>query len=141
MGPGWLVESAEPYGVDLLGPTRLDYYRQARQGAGFDAQHFQIDWAQQHATCRAGKTRIRWTPAVDHRGHAPRERYGCALSSATRGGRSPSGPSRNIKPYKPPGSAKRGMCFRRSMRAAPGLKVPSHAACEARAYDGLASWA
>jgi transposase len=65
-----LVESLEHYGVDLLGPTRLDDHGQARQRAGFDAQHFQIDWAQQHATCPAGKTSIGWTPAVDNRGNA-----------------------------------------------------------------------
>ena len=62
-----LVESQAHYGVDLLGPTRLDDHWQARAGAGFDAQHFQIDWDQQRATCPAGKTSISWTPAIDHR--------------------------------------------------------------------------
>lgn len=65
-----LVRSQERYGVDLLGPTRLDYHWQARAGAGFDAQHCPIDWAQQHAICPAGKTSISWTPAVDNRGNA-----------------------------------------------------------------------
>jgi transposase len=65
-----LVKSREYYGVDLLGPTRLDYHWQAREGAGFDAQHFQIDWDQQHATCPAGKTSISWTPAIDNRKNA-----------------------------------------------------------------------
>jgi transposase len=65
-----LVDSRVNYGVDLLGPTRLDDHWHARQGAGFDAQHFQSDWAQQHATCPAGKTSIGWTPAVDSRGNA-----------------------------------------------------------------------
>jgi transposase len=65
-----LVDSREDYGVELLGPTRLDYHWQARAGAGFDAQHFQIDWAQQHATCPAGKVSTGWTPAVDDRGNA-----------------------------------------------------------------------
>jgi transposase len=65
-----LVDSRVHYGVDLLGPTRLDYHWQARQEAGFDAQHFQIDWAHQHATCPAGKTSIGWTPAVDSRGNS-----------------------------------------------------------------------
>jgi transposase len=65
-----LVESQEHYGVDLLGPTRLDYHWQAREGAGFDVQHFQINWDQQHATCPAGKTSTGWTPAVDNRGNA-----------------------------------------------------------------------
>jgi transposase len=53
-----LVESQAHYGVDLLGPRRLDYHWQARAAAGFDAQHFRIDWDQQHATCPAGKTSI-----------------------------------------------------------------------------------
>ena len=52
------------------GAHRLDYHWQAREGAGFDAQHFQIDWARQQATCPAGKTSIGWTPAVDNRGNA-----------------------------------------------------------------------
>jgi transposase len=64
------VQSRDDYGVDLLGPTRLDYHWQARAGAGFDAQHFQIDWNQQQATCPAGKTSISWTPAIDNRKNA-----------------------------------------------------------------------
>jgi transposase len=64
-----LVESQDDYGVDLLGPTRLDYHWQARAGAGFDAQHFPIDWDQQHASCPAGKMSISWTPAIDNRGN------------------------------------------------------------------------
>jgi DDE family transposase len=64
------IESRVDYGVDLLGPTRLDYHWHAREGAGFDVQHFPIDWDQQQATCPAGKTSISGTPAVDHRGNA-----------------------------------------------------------------------
>jgi transposase len=64
------VQSRDDYGVDLLGPTRLDYHWQARAGAGFDAQHFQIDWGQRHAICPAGKTSISWTPALDNRKNA-----------------------------------------------------------------------
>ena len=64
------VQRWDDYGVDLLGPTRLDSHWQAHAGAGFDAQHFQIDWDRQHATCPAGKTSISWTPAVDNRGNA-----------------------------------------------------------------------
>jgi transposase len=65
-----LVDSQHDYSVDLLGPTRLDDHWQAREGAGFDVQHFQIDWDQAHATCPAGKTSTGWTPAVDNRGNA-----------------------------------------------------------------------
>jgi transposase len=64
------VESRDDYGVDLLGPTRLDYHWQARAGAGVDVQHFQIDGDRQHARCPAGKTSISWTPAMDNRGKA-----------------------------------------------------------------------
>jgi transposase len=38
-----LVESPAHYGVDPLGPTRPDGHWQARQGAGFNAQHCQQD--------------------------------------------------------------------------------------------------
>jgi len=62
-----LIESQAHYGVDLLGPTHLDDHWQARAGAGFDAQRFQIDWNQEHATCPGGKTSISWTPAIDNR--------------------------------------------------------------------------
>jgi transposase len=65
-----LVESQDHYGIELLGPTRLDYHWQAREGAGFDAQHFPMNWEQPQATCPAGKTSISWTPAVDKRGNA-----------------------------------------------------------------------
>jgi transposase len=64
------VESRDDYGVDLLRPTRLDDPWQAREGAGFDVQHFQINGDQQRATCPTGKTSISWTPAVDNRGNA-----------------------------------------------------------------------
>src|SRR5215475_9670884 len=62
-----LVDSQGHYDVDLLGPTRLDDHWQAREGAGFDAQHFPIDWDQQPATCPAGKASMSWTPAMDNR--------------------------------------------------------------------------
>jgi transposase len=61
------VTSRERYGVDLLGPTRLNYHWQARAGAGYSAEHFRIDWAAQQATCPQGRTSISWTPAVDGR--------------------------------------------------------------------------
>jgi transposase len=53
-----------------LGPTCLDDPWQARAGAGFEAQHFLIDWEQECTTCPAGKTSTGWTPAVHNRGNA-----------------------------------------------------------------------
>lgn len=64
-----LVESREPHGVDRLGPTRRDDHWPARAGAGFDAQHCQIDGDQQHATCPAGQASMSWTPAMANRDH------------------------------------------------------------------------
>jgi transposase len=37
------VQSRDDDGVALLGPTRLDDHWQAREGAGVDVQHCQID--------------------------------------------------------------------------------------------------
>ena len=62
----FLVSSREGYGVDLVGPTRADYQWQARQGTGFAAQHFRLDWDAQQATCPAGQVSSSWTPTEDH---------------------------------------------------------------------------
>jgi transposase len=62
-----LVDSQRDFGVDLYGPTRLDTHWQAREGAGFAAHDFQIDWEQQHATCPEGKVSSSWTTAIDRR--------------------------------------------------------------------------
>jgi transposase len=62
-----IATSKRDYGVDLLGPTRPDVKWQAKEGTGFDAQRFAIDWEQERATCPQGKTGIGWTPAVDKR--------------------------------------------------------------------------
>jgi transposase len=62
-----LVSSQREYGVELLGPTRPNVKWQAQEQQGFDAQSFQIDWENQHATCPEGHTSISWTPAVDNR--------------------------------------------------------------------------
>jgi transposase len=63
-----LVESPRQYGVELLGPVRADYRRQAREGQGFASADFVIDWTAQQATCPMGQQSSSWTPAVD-RGH------------------------------------------------------------------------
>lgn len=62
-----LVESDKQYAIDLLGPMRGDYKWQARAGEGFAAQHFQIDWEREQATCPAGCTSQSWTPAMEKR--------------------------------------------------------------------------
>jgi transposase len=63
-----LVSSQKEYGVDLIGPTRLDYRWQAKAAEGFAASDFRIDWEGQQATSPEGHTSTSWSPAVD-RGH------------------------------------------------------------------------
>jgi transposase len=65
-----IVESDRQYHLELFGPVRGDYRRQAREGLGFAAQDFTIDWYSQRATCPAGCTSISWTPALDKRTNA-----------------------------------------------------------------------
>ena len=62
-----LFESKERYGVDLYGPTRPDYKWQAKEGTGFEAAAFTLNWEKEIATCPEGKTSISWSPAVDNR--------------------------------------------------------------------------
>jgi len=65
-----LVSSQHQYGVDLFGPTREDYHWQAREGTGFAADQFVVDWQHECAICPAGHTSSSWTPARDRRGNA-----------------------------------------------------------------------
>lgn len=62
-----LVSTAHDLGVDLYGPTRLDYHWQAKEGAGFAARDFHVDWERQCVICPEGKTSSSWTPAIDRR--------------------------------------------------------------------------
>ena len=59
------VSSQTIYGIDLIGPTRGDNHWQAKDGAGFAARDFVIDWEQQQAICPMGNPSNSWTPAID----------------------------------------------------------------------------
>ena len=59
------VASKEKYGIELIGPTRSDNRWQAKEGQGFAAGEFEIDWDKQQARCPEGKTSVSWTPALD----------------------------------------------------------------------------
>ena len=50
-----LFESKERYGVDLFSPTRPDRKWQAKEGTGFEAAAFSLDWKNGVATCPEGK--------------------------------------------------------------------------------------
>jgi len=62
-----LVNSQDQHQVDLFGPTRLDCGWQAKEGKGFAASDFRVDWENQSVTCPEGKTSISWTPVNDVR--------------------------------------------------------------------------
>lgn len=64
-----LVSSRTRHGVDLLGPARGDYHRQAREDKGFAARCFAIDWDRHQAICPAGQTSASWTPVHDRSGN------------------------------------------------------------------------
>jgi transposase len=65
-----LVNSQTTFGVNLVGPTRVDTGWQARQAeGGFAAENFAVDWERQQATCPGGKTSQFWLPAKDTRGN------------------------------------------------------------------------
>jgi transposase len=59
------VESQTTYGIELIGPTRSDNHWQAKEGQGFAAGEFEIDWRAQQALCPEGKASVSWTPAID----------------------------------------------------------------------------
>ena len=65
-----LVTSQQQYGIDLVGPTRPDYRWQSKDGRGFAAANFMVDWENKSVTCPEGKNNSSWTPAKDSRGNA-----------------------------------------------------------------------
>jgi transposase len=65
-----LHQSAQQYGVDVVGPMANDPSWQARAGAGVDHTQFVINWEQQQVTCPAGKRSVSWQPVRDERANA-----------------------------------------------------------------------
>jgi transposase len=65
---GLLVATRRDFGIDLAGPARADERWQAREGKGFAAADFDVDWEQKKATCPQGAVSASWTPALDNRG-------------------------------------------------------------------------
>jgi hypothetical protein len=63
------VPAASVHHVEIIGPVRVDTNWQARQGQGFAAECFEIDWEAKCVTCPAGKRSASWKERVDHLGH------------------------------------------------------------------------
>ncbi len=62
-----LVSSQQQYGIEVIGPARVDVKWQANIEQGIDASQFVIDWEHQQAICPQGEHSISWTPAIDNR--------------------------------------------------------------------------
>lgn len=65
---GNLRASARDYGVRLVGPLAEDPSWQAHTPGGLALEQFQIDRAQQHATCPQGQTSSGWVERSDPQG-------------------------------------------------------------------------
>ena len=63
-----LVATRRDFGIDLAGPTRADERWQAREGKGFAAADFNVDWERRTATCPQGAVSASWSLALDNRG-------------------------------------------------------------------------
>jgi|SRR6266487_201209 len=64
-----LVSSQQKFGVQMIGPGKVNVQWQANTPQGIDNSQFQIDWEHQHAICPEGHTSISWTPTRDGRQH------------------------------------------------------------------------
>ena len=129
-----LFESMEKYGVDLYGPTRPDRKWQAKEGTGFEAAAFSVDWEGQVAICPEGKKSIGWTPAMDNRHNRvvkikfsskdcmpcpSREKCIRSTRRWKRRGASPYGLTDTSKPWKRPEAARRSRSSRQLTRGGP----------------------
>ena len=68
-----LVDSRESYGVDLVGPIRMNRSWQADDDEAYDTAQFTLDWEAQVVTCPEGKRSRQWKRAkrVAERGTFP----------------------------------------------------------------------
>ena len=57
-----LAEGTSIYGLDLIGPTKLDPSWQARQGVPYGLSSFVIDWEKEQAICPQGQPSQGWYP-------------------------------------------------------------------------------
>jgi transposase len=63
-----LINSRDEYGVDVIGPIKVDATWQAQAGKGFDVSGFSIDWERQQVTCPNGQVSQAWLHSQDSAG-------------------------------------------------------------------------
>jgi transposase len=101
-----LSDSQQKYGVDLIGPIRVDTTWQAQAGKGFDISCFLIDWEQQKVTCPRGQVSQVWGNSKDKAGNpriyirfAPKSCQACPVRmDCTRSAQGPRTLSFKIRP-------------------------------------------
>lgn len=59
-----VADAARLHGITLISPMLADVSRQAREGNGFHAGAFTIDWDHQQVTCPQGQRSASWIPAT-----------------------------------------------------------------------------
>jgi len=59
-----VADAARLHGITLVSPMLADVSRQAREGNGFHAGAFTIDWDARQAICPQGQRSTSWIPAV-----------------------------------------------------------------------------
>ena len=59
---GHIVESRKKHGITLVGPIMEEPSWQAKEGKGFAAADFEIDWEKKRAVCPQGKVSSNWQP-------------------------------------------------------------------------------
>lgn len=64
-----LIDSEKNYGVEVLGPIKVDTTWQAQAGKGFDISCFGIDWENQRVTCPRGQVSQVWADSQDNAGN------------------------------------------------------------------------
>lgn len=65
-----LVNSESQYGIDVVGPVRIDHSWQAKLQDGFDMSHFNINWEQEFVICPQGHSSTQWKRGKDNNGQA-----------------------------------------------------------------------
>src|SRR4051794_25209623 len=65
LSAGQLVQAQRDFGLDLVGPARVDSSWQAKAGKGFAMDAFIIDWDTQRVTCPMGVHSSSWSPATE----------------------------------------------------------------------------
>ncbi len=63
-----LVKSRDRYGVEMVGPMRVDASWQAADPDAFEAAQFVIDWEAEQVTCPMGEESYKWSPSRGRRG-------------------------------------------------------------------------